>query len=57
MQSDLDIINEAINQLTARNEVIERDIKETVSNCACVYVCVYARVFACVRYRKVIYVI
>lgn len=43
MQSDFDIINKDINQLTARNEVIEKDIHDTVSNF------VRVRVRACVR--------
>lgn len=39
MQSDFDIINK--NQLTVEMEVIEKDIKDIVSNFVCIHACVY----------------
>lgn len=47
MQSDFDMLNGDINRLAAKNEVIEKDIKDIVSNFVYMF-CVYA----CVRYRK-----
>lgn len=58
MQSDFDIINKNINQFTTEMEVIEKDIKDIVSNFVCLFIihtciCLYV----CIRCRKIVYII
>lgn len=52
MQSDFDILNKDINRLAAKNEVIEKDIKNIVSNFVYIMCFFFMYMHVYVGYRK-----